>query len=61
MMVKLLISPEKEEKEKEENLFQGDEHLERVLAFSINKSVLFLNGAFASHSLNDLPDPGLIC
>lgn len=56
-----MISAEKEEEEKKENLFQEDEYLERVLVFSINESVLFLNGAFASLSLNDLPDPGLIC
>lgn len=56
-IVTLLISPEKEE-EKKENLFQEDEYLERVPVFSINESVLFLNGAFASLSLNDLETQG---
>lgn len=48
-------------KRKERKPLSRDEHLERVLAISINKSVLFLNGAFVSHSLNDLPDPEMIC
>lgn len=51
----------KRRKRRERKPLSRDEHLERVLEISRNKSVLFLNGAFVAQSLNDLPDPELIC
>lgn len=51
----------KRRKRRERKPLSRDEHLEGVLEISRNKSVLFLNGAFVAQSLNDLPDPELIC